>query len=329
MRSRRVFLRLSVIIFLGVAPAVYAQERRTDAELALAKKRFAHAEALETKGDWASALEALQQTASITMTPGIRYHIAFCQERMGRLVEASRNYALAQREAKASKGSAARSVLALVDQRFTEVAGRIPHVTLKVRPSLSRDVRVLVDRLPVALLPSGTFETDPGEHTIEVSAPGFAAAVLPLHIAEKELREVEIALVPVGMAAHSARGAAAMSESSLPTASAPRARGKARVGAIVATSAAAALVALGVGAYVLAGAAHDDGKAACAGQASSCDDLKGSVRTLDSIALGAWIGAAALGVTAAVLWFAAPGGAPKASPHISLGPGHVAIGCAF
>ncbi len=322
MRFRRFFFRLGVAAFLGASPCI-AHAGPTDVNLERAKKLFARAETLEIKGEWARALDVLMQTAAITMTPGIRYHIAYCQEHMGRLVDASRNYALAQREARASRGSAARGVLALADQRFNEVAARIPHVTLSVQPSLSPDkVNVLVDRRQATVLPSGTFEIDPGEHNVEISAPGFALVRLPLSMVEKELREVDVALVPVAQVA-----SGATVERAVRTVSPPPAQAKVRVDAIVTTSAAALLAGVGVGAYALASTSHDDGRVACAGQTGSCDDLKGSVRTLDAVALGAWVGAAALGITATVLWLKPRASATEA--RVSVGPGHIAVGYAF
>ena len=57
-----------------------------------------------------------------------------------------------------------------------------------------------------------------------------------------------------------------------------------------------------MGAFVLAGNAQSSGASQCLTRTTSCDDLKTPVRVWDSVALGAWIGAAALATTAIVLW---------------------------
>jgi hypothetical protein len=329
MGSKRFCFYLAVAIFLAARPAIAgAHDKRTDADLARAKRHFARAEALERGGDWTGALEALQQTAAITMTPGIRYHIAYCQERLGRLVEASRGYAIAQREARAAKGGATKSVLPLAEERFNDVAARVPHVTLRVRPEPARDkVKVLVDLREATVLPSGTFEIDPGDHMVEVAAAGFAPVRLPMKMAEKELREVEVTLLPVVQATHAVP--AAPTPAALRHVAAEPGEGSVRVGAIVATSAATVLAGLGIGAYALAGGSQGDGRIACAAQTGSCDELKGSVRAYDAVALGAWIGAAALGITATVLWLRPRPRSAQGSAHVSIGPAHLAVGLAF
>ncbi len=292
----------------------------SNAELERATSLFAKAEAYEEAGDFQRALAAFEQTAQIAMTPGIRYHIAFCQDHIGKLLDAARNYAIAQREASAQKNRAAKSVLAVVEQRFNDVASRIPHVTLKLRPGIDRQqVKVLVDAHPANVLPSGTFEIDPGEHEIVVIADGFSRVALRLTMVEKELREVEVQLVPVGPARghHLALGP---SERNLPNGA--RSRSPVRVGAILATSGAAIATGLGVGAYVLAGNSHEEGKAACAASFGTCDDLKRSVRTWDAVALGAWATAAVLGVTATILWL-------RPTTALSIGAGRVDVRYVF
>ncbi len=300
-----------------------AQSNPSDAEIERASRLFAKADAYEDARDFRNALEAFEQTAQIAMTPGIRYHIAFCQEHLGKLLDAARNYATAQREAKASKSPAAKSVLAVVDQRFTDVAGRIPHVTLKLHPALERQqVKVLVDMQPANLQPSGTFELDPGEHNITVIASGFSPTQLHIVIAEKELREVKVTLNPIAKVA--------ASERNLPTSTVTPPASGVRVGALISTAGATIAAGFGVAAYVLAGSAQEDGKTACASSLTGCDDLKGTVRTWDALALGAWIGAATLGVTATFLWLKPNGNAgTNRATHVSIAAGRVAVGYSF
>ena len=97
--------------------------------------------------------------------------------------------------------------------------------------------------------------------------------------------------------------------------------------AIVATAAGAVVLAGGgVGAFVAAGSADDQGRGQCAsGWSSSCDGQRSTVRTLDSVALGAWIGAAALAATSVVLWVSHPAREGTKSVSLLAGPGSLGL----
>ena len=69
--------------------------------------------------------------------------------------------------------------------------------------------------------------------------------------------------------------------------------------------AAVALAAGGFVSYLLSANAQEDLEQTCSVK-RSCDDDKRSVRTLDAVALGAWIGAAGLAALSMVLWTSRP-----------------------
>ena len=54
----------------------------------LAREQFAQALSLQTAGDWAGALTLLKEVAAIKPTPQVRFNIALCEEKLGRLVAA-------------------------------------------------------------------------------------------------------------------------------------------------------------------------------------------------------------------------------------------------
>jgi hypothetical protein len=99
---------------------------------------------------------------------------------------------------------------------------------------------------------------------------------------------------------------------------------------VIATLGALALAGGGVAAYVVAGGKHDDGVTTCASQTSSCDGLKQTVRTWDTLALGAWIGAAAVGTLAIVLWTSPSSpSAPSTSARLVVVPGGAGLAGSF
>ena len=53
-----------------------------------AREQFGQALSLQTGGDWAGALALLKEVAAVKPTPQVRFNIALCEERLGRLVAA-------------------------------------------------------------------------------------------------------------------------------------------------------------------------------------------------------------------------------------------------
>src|SRR4051812_4399290 len=65
-------------------------------EIALARKLFADARAAEEAKDWQTALSRLREAVSIKETSGLRFHLAYCEEHLGKLVEALVDYERAE-----------------------------------------------------------------------------------------------------------------------------------------------------------------------------------------------------------------------------------------
>lgn len=86
---------LSLVALLASGPA-WAQ---SEPELTRARQLYSQGLTQEAAGDWAGALSTFQQVSRIRMTPPVRFHIARCQENLGRLNEALGGYRLAEYEA--------------------------------------------------------------------------------------------------------------------------------------------------------------------------------------------------------------------------------------
>src|SRR5580700_8963565 len=107
--------------------AATAADGPTEAQLSAARALFIAAEKDEDAERWSDALEKLQRVAQVKLTPGVRYHIALCEEHLGRLVAALNDYKVAASEAHAENAS---DVLRLVDKRVADSTERIPHVII-------------------------------------------------------------------------------------------------------------------------------------------------------------------------------------------------------
>ncbi len=68
-------------------------------ELKQARAQFQQATELERAGNWAAALQRFREVGQVRMTPQVRFHIAVCEENLGRLVAALGGYELALAEA--------------------------------------------------------------------------------------------------------------------------------------------------------------------------------------------------------------------------------------
>lgn len=335
-RARYILGAVLLAMSISQAPSAHAAGP-SQAQVQAARELFQEAERDEDGKRWSEALEKLRRVAAVKLTPGVRYHMALCEENLGQLVAALGDYTLAENQARAEN---APDVLRLVGEKLKGLKLRVPRLTIVV-PGDVPDVEVRLDGEPILKAMWGVqIPLDPGEHKIEAKAPGRVPMARTIAMQERDstLLEVKLAEVtktppapPATTAPSSTAGAppsatpaAAGDTTTKPTASGGHA------GAIVTTLAAALLAGGGVVAFVVAGSVHDANVDACATQRSSCDSRKDEVRIWDSVALGAWIGAAALATVAVVLW-ASPSRVTNAPTRgeLYVGPGALGLKGSF
>jgi hypothetical protein len=283
-------------------------------QLQSARDLFADAQKSEREGNWTAALDALNRVAAVKLTPGVLYHLALCKEKLGMLVEAYKDYQAAERAAAAQNVD---DVLQAVKGPLAALREKVPRLKVTV-PDDVKDVRVAIDGAPLDAARFGTeVPIAAGEHRIEASAPGRVAfdGRVPTHPGE-------IVVVPVLLPLSSPRandspaGAAAAPER-------PALSAAPRTAALLATGGAVLLVAGGVGAFLVADGKQSDAREQCAHQ-TSCEELRGPVRTWDTIALGAWIGGAVASAVAIVLWLK-PAASSEATAR-AVGPSRLIVG---
>jgi hypothetical protein len=182
-----------------------APEISADA-LKRAREQFGQALALQTAGDWAGALTLLKEVAAVKGTPQVRFNIALCEEKLGRLVAALGDYELAAADARAEH---AEQVAEEVEGRLEALRQRIPKLTLK-RGAGADAAIIAVDGVSIGDQVIGTpMPTDPGPHTVEAKAPGFKPFRSSIRVAEQQSEVVEIVLEaePPPPVANGGRGA--------------------------------------------------------------------------------------------------------------------------
>jgi len=279
------------------------------------------AERDEDAGHWADAKARLEQVAKVKLTAGVRYHIALCDEHLGRVATALAEFTAAQDEAVTEN---AQDVLRLVGQEMSPLVARVPRLSIRVSPPL-QGTQVTLDGAVVR--PDQTVPVDPGMHRVEATAPGRAPTRMEVTLNEHDVTFLDVVLQsPAAPTQATSLGTSANSAfTSSPPASPP---GPNLIAPIVMTAAAVALAGTGIGAYLAADSAHSDAVAECARSftvsSTACDSLKQPVRTWDWIAAGAWAGAAVGATVAVVLWVQKGGGSTRtASGQLVFGPGSI------
>ena len=163
-----------------------------------ARDQFGQALSLQTGGDWAGALSLLKEVAIIKPTPQVRFNIALCEERLGRLVAALGDYELAASDAQAEKADQVRQE---VDSRLEALKARVPRVVVQRgdgadSATISLDGVSLGDSVLNNLLP-----VDPGPHTVEATAVGFQPFKQTFRVVEQQTATIQVKLdaVPVAV----------------------------------------------------------------------------------------------------------------------------------
>jgi hypothetical protein len=184
------------LALLAVPSTAGAQDPATESSaeaLKRAREQFGQALALQTAGDWAGALSLLKEVAAVKSTPQVRFNMALCEERLGRLVAALGDYELAAADARASEAD---QVAEEVESRLESLRQRIPKITIK-RGRGAEAAEVAVDGVSVGDQVIGTpMPTDPGPHTIDAKASGFKPYRKAVRLAEQQTETIEVVLEP-------------------------------------------------------------------------------------------------------------------------------------
>ena len=331
--GRRVGTALAALLGLALA-ASSAHAAPADVEVRAARQLFVDAEKDEDGARWADALAKLRRVALVKSTAGIHYHVALCEEHLGQLAAALDEYTSAEGQARAES---ALDVLHLVGKRIADLGPRVPRLTIRLVPTVA-DATVTLDGAKLSPAVFGTaLPVDPGEHRIEATAPNRPPTIRSVTVRERDVTAVDLQLAEPpptpGAPPVTTPPAAESPPPALPESPAAPA-GPSRTGAILATAGAVALAGGGLAAFLVAGSAHSRAVIQCASvvstAADACNSEKNGVRAWDFTAGGAWLGAAAAGTLAVLLWArpAAPS-STAAAAQVFVGPGSVVLGGRF
>ncbi len=197
---RRVLASLPLLA-LGSTPA-RAQAPRppvSDADREAARNLFKQGYDLQAAGSYAEALDRFKRSQEVYPAPTALLHIAECEARLLRLVEAVETYRALAREP-LGPGAPPAFVAAQTQgaAELQQIEPRLPHVRVEVTPTGIPNLAVWVDDQPMNVALLGVDRPiDPGDHKIAAAAPGFARAEALAHFEEKQpTRAVTLQLAP-------------------------------------------------------------------------------------------------------------------------------------
>ena len=160
-------------------------------DLAGARKLFEEGIKREESNDWAGALEKFRAVAAIRSNHIVRFHIALCLEKTGKLVDALSEFSMAKVLAEKEGGTDAELTIANSTKHLTALRARIPAVVVK-RPAANA-AALTIDG--AAALFDTAVPLDPGEHVIAIRAEAHRPF-------EKKVTLVEGEREPIAVDAH-------------------------------------------------------------------------------------------------------------------------------
>jgi hypothetical protein len=178
------------IPLLGVALCPANAQAQDKKELSKARAQFQRAIEQEQAGNYTQALEQFRDVGQVRMTPQVRFHIATCEEKLGRLVTALGGYELALADAE----TVGEDFKNEVDAAVTRLRASIPK--LLIQRGAGADAAVIeLDGVALGASSVGVpVPLDPGPHSVNAKAPGYEAFSQTVTINENEQKTVDIEL---------------------------------------------------------------------------------------------------------------------------------------
>lgn len=226
---RRAFALVAVLSFASLA----RDARAGDA--AAAEVLFQQGRAASDKGDVATACVKFRESNRLDPAVGTVFNIGDCEEKLGHLATA---WQLFREVVQRLPGADER--VAIAKQRALALEKRVPRLTVHLATGAPAGTKVTRDGVELADASLDVaLPVDPGEHAIEVAAPGRKSTTTRATLAEAETKTVE---VRAGEAGVPTTGAATAATTTAP----PAGEGARTAGWVIGGIGAASLVVGGV-----------------------------------------------------------------------------------
>lgn len=185
---------LWLICIAGLVSRRALAEEASATETAAARAVAVEGLKLAQAGNCAGAVPKLERAEKLYHSPVVASRLGECYVSLGRLVEGTEVLRKVLREpVSGDKTPALTKALERAQQALDAAAPHIAALTIKV-PAVS-DMNVHIDGQSV---PSALIDTevpiDPGDHVVEVAAPGFTSATSRVHVGDGEKKSVTLTL---------------------------------------------------------------------------------------------------------------------------------------
>ncbi len=166
----RIFLPLVILMGMAAPLNGLAQEAISPADRALAEALFRDGRALMDAGKAADACPKLAESHRLDPKAGTILNLAVCQEQLGQVAQAWASYLEAARLAARSNQSAREQA---AQKKAAELEAILSKLTIELGGEL-KEYSVFIDGKAHSAAIVGTpMPLDPGDHDVEVRAPGY------------------------------------------------------------------------------------------------------------------------------------------------------------
>jgi len=185
---RACFLATFFELTVGVGTARTVGAAGTEEE---AQQAFREGVEAARQSHWPEARSSFEQAYALSPRPVVLINLAGAQARTGRLLEAARNYHRILDDSTSGETAPFRKAAAEV---LPELEQRIPRIRVHATGHSDADTfEIDGENIPPTNLP-GPVPLDPGQHTLVVSRAGVERARVLFSLAEREEREIPLAL---------------------------------------------------------------------------------------------------------------------------------------
>ena len=215
------FALLAALVPTLLAAPSRAASEPTPSELGVARRLFDEGRAAEDAAHWHEAADRFRRATTIKDTPGMRFHLARCEEEQGAFVEALVEYDRARELI--DSGVRAPDVEKLLGESRERVRAKVALLTVRL-PSDVKNVSVELDGNALSASVLGVpMPINPGKHRVSAVAVGRTPFRLELTLGIGEVQQLPIDLPvattvpPAVVAAPQPRPAAPAADTSVPT----------------------------------------------------------------------------------------------------------------
>jgi hypothetical protein len=171
-RARPALVLVAALTAVSHAAPREALADKAAEDLDALRRRFAKALALEDKGDFAGARAELASIAEVKLTAQVQFHLALCDEQLGKLATALRGFEQSLELAKKDPEASA-DVLENAPLRIASLVERTPRLVLVVEEQGSAELSI--DGGPTQTVAARLeLRLDPGKHSVSVKREGQA-----------------------------------------------------------------------------------------------------------------------------------------------------------